>query len=286
MYVRHNNNLYGPKVTSKGLMQGACLSPNLYNLLTSLTLKYIHTDVKILQFADDILLYHSNINTNVINKTLNDSLEQLHNYYSNFLKLNINSDKSSCLIVGENKSHIKVFYKSEIIPIVKEKKFLGVILDDKLHFQSHINYISKNALKGINVLRSLTGTFWGSDPKILSLLYKSIVRSRFDYSSMAYINAKPNLLKKLDIIQNIALRIILGAMGSTPINAMEVESCIEPLTIRRLGTATKHCIKVLTIKNSIAAATLHLPQELCSTCQILKFHLQMLFMARFLKYVQ
>lgn len=192
LYVKYNNILHGPERVFKGLMQGASLSPILYNLYTSEILKYVTGDIKILQFADDILLYSEDRDITVAQNKLNRALEQLNYYYTQILKLNINCSKSSVLVFGSNNS-VNIKYGGLNIAQEKEKRFLGIIIDDKLKFDSHINYICKNAMKRINVMRCLAGVFWGSDPKILTIIYKSIVRSQFDYSSLAYINSSPTI---------------------------------------------------------------------------------------------
>ncbi|XP_048487226.1 uncharacterized protein LOC125490870 [Plutella xylostella] len=80
-------------------------------------------------------------------------------------------------------------------------------------------------------------------------------------------NISPVLLKKLDVIQNMALRIISGAMCTTPINNMEAETCIQPLCIRRLFATEKFCLKVLAINNDIVSSRICLPEVLQSSLQ-------------------
>lgn len=271
VFVRFNNILHGPNKAFKGLMQGACLSPLLYNLYTSQISNYINDDVNILQFADDILVYC--INREIVNaqNIVNRALQQLYLYYTNTLKLNMNCQKSSVLVFGTDEP-VNVNYNNVNILQTRQQKFLGVVLDDKLKFDRHINYIIQNALKGINIMRCLAGVFWGSDPKILSTIYKSIVRSHFDYSCLAYFNCSPTFLKKLDIIQNTALRIISGAMKTTPINALEAETGIEPLGIRRLTMAQRFCLRTLSQKDSMVLQKLKLPEVLHSSLPDLSYN--------------
>lgn len=87
LYVKYNNILHGPKNAYKGLMQGASLSPILYNLYTSQILHHLPEDVKILQFADDILIYCVNSNVQIAQRNINLALDKLNTYYSNDLKL-------------------------------------------------------------------------------------------------------------------------------------------------------------------------------------------------------
>ncbi|XP_045516142.1 uncharacterized protein LOC123709077 [Pieris brassicae] len=126
------------------------------------------------------------------------------------------------MLFGKDTPVVDVVYNGDVIQRVTSHKFLGIIIDQKLSFEEHIKYVSRNALNGVNILRCLAGVTWGADPKILSLLYKSI---------------------------NRALRIISGAMCSTPIRAMEVETNIMPLILRRLMLAERYCLKLLSSNN-------------------------------------
>ncbi|RVE41320.1 hypothetical protein evm_014034 [Chilo suppressalis] len=259
VHVKFNNILHGPKKSFKGLMQGACLSPILYNLYSSRLMHRITSNIKILQFADDLLLYSVDRNIGLAQSKLNLALQQLQTYYENELKLSINTSKSHVMVFGSHDFNVDIKYDNIRIPTTNNHKFLGVIIDTKLKFEQHINYVIKNALRGINLLRCLAGVSWGADPRILSTLYKSIVRSHFDYSCLAYMNSSSTLLKKLDVVQNIALRIITGAMRTTPINALEIEACIPPLSLRRFFLAQKFCIKVIFSNKSLVKNNLTLP---------------------------
>lgn len=252
MYVKFNNILHGPRHIYKGTMQGATISPLLYSIYTSQLCKYlISCNVKFLQYADDIVVYSSHKDVNIAVNILNKALEQVYNYYTRKLKLWISLEKSTAMIFSKSdpRSLFNVKIHNNSLNWVSEQKFLGIYLDNKLKFENHIQQIIKKACGGLNIIRSLAGVHWGSDPKTLSMLYKSLVRSHFDYSTLAYYNCSYNLLRKLDVIQNKALRVITGAMCSTPIHIMEAEACIPPLTIIRLKIAERFCLKVFASKN-------------------------------------
>lgn len=195
------------------------------------------------------MLYTVNKILNIGVNDLNRALNQIHNYYNNKLKFKISPNKSGAMIFCKNFDICSddLMYNNSRLPWLEEKKFLGVCLDTKLTFKNHINLLLKNSSLGLKVLRSLAGVHWGSDPCILSMLYKSIVSC---YSTMAYMNSNLSLLRKLDVIQNKALIIITGAMCSTPINAMECEACIPPLIFRRLLIAEKFCLRLIPSDNT------------------------------------
>jgi hypothetical protein len=98
---------------------------------------------------------------------------------------------------------------------------------------SHLNYIIGKCEKGVNVLRALSGVWWGAHPYCQKLLYNAIIRSQIDYGSFLLEPCNKGALNKLDLIQAKCLRIILGAMKSSPKNAMQVECVEPPLSLRR-----------------------------------------------------
>ncbi|CAK1604114.1 unnamed protein product [Parnassius mnemosyne] len=265
LYIRHNNILHGPRRVSKGTMQGATLSPLLYNIYTSQILNFVNIEgVNILQFADDLVIYCTDHNVDRAVNSINNALEQLYIYYNDKLALQINPNKSKAMIFSKDFPSNGILYNNHPISVVSNHKFLGVVIDNKLCFNLHINHIITNSLKGLNIIRCLAGVTWGADPKVLSMLYKSIVRSHFDYSCLAYSNS--SCVKKLDIIQNKALRIISGAMCSTPIRAMEVETKIMPLCLRRLLLIERYLLKLVSGNDNVLKKIVPFPLQ-CSVQQ-------------------
>lgn len=265
LYVKHNNILHGPRTVSKGTMQGSILSPLLFNLYVCEILQYVNIEnVNILQFADDIILYSSHSSLDSAINNINKALDQLNFYYSNRLHLKVNTSKSHTMLFSKDEPHLQVKYDGTAIPIVHTHKFLGIILDKKLTFEPHIKHIIAKSMAGLNIMRCMAGVSWGADPKTLAMLYKAIVRSHFDYSTLAYVNSVH--VNKLNIIQNKALRIISGAMCSTPIRAMEVETKILPLHLRRQKIIKRFILKLLSSDNKfiIQKITYHMNSHLPS----------------------
>ena len=65
-----------------------------------------------------------------------------------------------------------------------------------------------------------------------------------DYGSIFYMSAAKTTLHKLDTLQNSCLRIIIGAMRSSPTVSLEVESNIPPLYIHRIFTLLKYYFRL------------------------------------------
>ena len=122
-------------------------------------------------------------------------------------------------------------YNSQI-PVVSQTKFLGVILDNKLNFKAHIDYIRQKCEKGMNLLKVVAKMDWGADRSVLLRLYRSFVCSRLESGCAVFSSARKSYLKKLEPIQNQGLRICLGAFRTSPMQSLYVEANEPPLYLR------------------------------------------------------
>ena len=85
-------------------------------------------------------------------------------------------------------------------------KLLGVTLDNHFSFGNHFDSISKKCHGSMCLLKRASSHF---TKKLLRLAHISLIRSQLEYSSAVFYTASKTLLKKLDIIQKVYLRIIL-----------------------------------------------------------------------------
>lgn len=89
----------------------------------------------------------------------------------------------------------------------------------------------------------LAGSGWGIHPLQLKRIYIAMIRSRIDYASFLYDTSASTHLTKLDVVQNICLRIIGGFIKSTPVHVMESELVLPPLLVRRQYLAGKFFLR-------------------------------------------
>ncbi len=68
--------------------------------------------------------------------------------------------------------------------------------------------------KVINVI-CLTGREWGASRSSLKSIYVALIRSVLDYGSIVVGSTAKSLLKRLEVIQNQALRICCGAFKTS-----------------------------------------------------------------------
>lgn len=234
----------------KGLPQGSVLSPILFNLYTHDLYRVVNKNCNILQYADDICIYSSNACVAQAVSSVNSSLEALSGWLAQH-GLDVSPSKSCAIVFCRKRSmpNVSVKYRNEIIPLVDRTKFLGMILDFNLSGKYHIEHIVNKCDKNINIMRSLSGVWWGGHPYTQKLLYNALVRSLLDFGSFLLSPCSKASLVLMDNIQVKALRVVLGAMKSSPKQAILVESSDPPLHLRRQYLADRYLFRVSQISS-------------------------------------
>ena len=92
-----------------------------------------------------------------------------------------------------------VLYNNSM-PVRKETKFLGILLDIKLTFVPHIKGVKNKCVKALNLLRVVSNTDRGEDRTVPLRLYRALVRSKSDYGCFIYGSACEFYISLLDPI--------------------------------------------------------------------------------------
>ena len=167
------------------------------------------------QFADDSTMTYSSEDLEKAIETTKAELNRILKWLD-ANKLIINLDKTE-LMLFTNKNrpeYISIDVRDHIIKEVTETKFLGVVIDNKLSWRAHINYISKKISKSISLLKMLKYTF---PSRILKYLYYSFVYPYFTYCNLIWGSAAKTHLESLILLQKKCVRIInkVGYYDST-----------------------------------------------------------------------
>lgn len=244
VYVKVNKRLIGPRFSYKGVCQGGILSPLIYLLYLHRLNIVLGLEVANLQFADDLVIYASGSDISSVESILNTALTQLKNYF-HYLNLDISPEKSKVIVFGECETDLHIYYNNSVLPIVNEVKFLGIIFTSNLSWTKYVDYLLGRANKAFNFVKSLS---IAADPKILLMLYKSLVRSHFEYGFLCF-GSDQRFVHKLEILQNHNLRCVTGAMKTTPINSLQIECNTPPINIRFQFLKSKYILKLLSFEN-------------------------------------
>ena len=88
----------------------------------------------------------------------------------------------------------------------------------------HIEYLCTRMQKRINFLKAMTSTQAGASGNTLQTLYVTAVRVIVDYSAVCLVMVEEPTIEKLEVLQNQALRLILGAPRWTKVLTMLEET--------------------------------------------------------------
>ena len=109
-------------------------------------------------------------------------------------------------------------------------KVLGLTLDLKLTYSTHIHNISVQAHKPLQMINTLPATGWGKQKETLMATYKAVMRPALEYSSSIWSPlASSTSNNKLQVMQNVALRTATGCTQDTNIQHMYDETLILPI---------------------------------------------------------
>ena len=99
-------------------------------------------------------------------------------------------------------------------------------------------------------MKLMTAPTWGLKPDFLLEYYKKYIRSKIEYASEIYFSAPGSTLRRLDLVQNSALRIAFGARRTTPAKFLISESGIEDLECRRKIKNLRYCKRLWSAKST------------------------------------
>ena len=109
---------------------------------------------------------------------------------------------------GFNNEKLDLIFFKKLIPLNNESTFLGIRFDKYFTFKNQIKYLRKSCINRLNIIKVLSQKSWQINSGSLIILYKSLIRSLVDYSLFLYPIISKTNQKKLQSIQNNALRII------------------------------------------------------------------------------
>ena len=99
----------------------------------------------------------------------------------------------------------------EVIPLSKELRILGVTFDTFINFAAHVAALLVKGRSRFQIMQMLAGTSWGASKETLILPFKMLMKPLFTYCCPIWFpNCSTSSIKKLQVLQNSALRLVLG----------------------------------------------------------------------------
>ena len=120
-------------------------------------------------------------------------------------------------------------------------KILGVTLDEKLKFETHIELVEQKALRWLDLLRRVKETEL-INTKCMLQLYRALVVPQLEYAAPVW---QIGNCGGLDRVQRKGLAMCLGIPGTAGIEALQVEAGVKPLEMRREELAIRQAAKIM-----------------------------------------
>ena len=162
-------------------------------------------------------------------------------YWMRQNRLSLNVSKTKFMLIGSKQrvaraGNIGISLNGENVETVHNFKYLGMILDQQLHFHEHIEQLVDKVSNRLGLLYKTRTLF---NEKTALMLYKALVTPHLDYGCLLYEVAPEYQLKRLQILQNAAARLILTAEPDTPIYSLHERLHLDTLATRRSKTMVK-----------------------------------------------
>ena len=190
-----------------GTLQGSCLGPLIFLIFCNDL--YLNLELcKGILLADDTTIFKSHKNLRYLTWAIKNDLEILSDWFkANHLSINLK--KSVGILFSNNKESLSKIETNEFtIKLVNNTKFLGVWLDHKLNWKTHIDKVLQKMNQNLNLLW-LGKQFLDVHTK--RIIYFTQVQSHNCYSLVAWSNMIPySTLSKLQKVQNKCIELING----------------------------------------------------------------------------
>ena len=200
------------KTIKTGVPQGSILGPLLFLLYINALPDCLHNTTPCF-YADDTQIFASSNDYAELIDSLNFDLNNISQWLAKN-KLQHHPTKTKVMIIGSsynlnNKVYdYPVMLNSKVIPGTNSFECLGVLIDEKLSWDLHVDKTCKKVGSSIAVMKRIKPFVPNST---LQTIYKTMIQPYFDYCSPLWGNCSAYLKEKLQRFQNRAGRIISGA---------------------------------------------------------------------------
>ena len=225
----------------KGVPQGSILGPLFFNVFINDIFYFIKKSL-LYNYADDNTLAYQHDDCDILKSVLEEESQILITWFSdNCMKANPDKFQAICLGKKANSS-IKSFNICDTeIKCENNVNLLGVNIDFLLKFDDHVSEICKKASRQLAVLKRI-GKFLTKQGRMI--IYKSFILSNFNYCPVIWHFCSKHSTKKMERIQERALRFVTDDFESSLENLLKKTSS-NLLHVNRIQLIAREAYKIL-----------------------------------------
>lgn len=139
-----------------------------------------------------------------------------------------------------------------------------MILDQKLNWKEHINYVYNKAIKVLHELKYISSKFWGLGTKAIRTIYTAAVEPILTYGAAVwhYSVNKRYIKRKLLSAQRMAAISICKAYRTAPTNTLLILAKLTPIHLKIKQIALKDIFTGTNWNKNITNDHIDIPHEL------------------------
>ncbi|GFU30091.1 putative 115 kDa protein in type-1 retrotransposable element R1DM [Trichonephila clavipes] len=201
----------------RGCPQGSVSGPIFWNIIINDLLSKLNNLAccEIIAFADDILVCSQGRDLSATFLHAQEALNFASDWSKSF-KLDFNPDKTRFMAIEKRNvcyDAFQLYLDGTPLTMVKQMKYLGVLLDTKFSWKQHLSYISERCDKLQRGLNRIARNTFEINFNVHSLIYKQGIEPFILYGSRVWgeaLKRKMNSKYLLRIQRRILLRVICG----------------------------------------------------------------------------
>lgn len=232
----------------RGCPQGGVLSPLLWNLVVDELLAELSNKfpgVYSQGYADDVVCLSSGMDLGVVRDMAQQALSWAGRW-SRRVGLSLNDKLSVVIFTNKHKINIKpISLEGVQVGYSDSCTYLGVTLDSKLNWRLHCERRARKATVSLMQCRRAIGSTWGLSPKASLWIYTAVVRPAIEYAAVVWLPASEKFFcNRIRRVQGLGLRMVTGALPTTPIAALENMLGVLPIHIRLQQVALQSYLRL------------------------------------------
>jgi len=194
-----------------GVPQGTKLGPILFLVMIN-NLSISDPESRIWKYVDDVSLSEGLVRNSI--STIQTNLNTVTSWSSsNWMKLNAKKCKEMRICFLKDPIDFpRLKIDDQQLELVTSYKVLGLVIQNNLKWNNHIESIVTKASKHLHILRVLRRG--GVEINDLVTIYTALIRSLLEYCCVIWHHALPSYLsQELERVQKRALKIIVSALS-------------------------------------------------------------------------